>query len=115
MRRSRTYFARRTNSTRKYLEVSTNTPSQCPTTDASCTVKEALRRGKRFHIVHHDWFEFSAVAGKKLPERDYSMRKLQAKKQAEKRALAKIERGKREGEKAVNTSEFYPFRDLFRR
>lgn len=67
-------------------------------------VKEALARGKKQHIVHCDWFEISAVNDKKEPERDYSMRNILAKQNAAKRELARIERGKREGERAVNTS-----------
>lgn len=68
-------------------------------------VKEALARGKQQHIVHCDWFEISAVNDKKEPERDYSMRNILAKQNAAKRELARIERGKREGERAVNTSK----------
>lgn len=68
-------------------------------------VKEALARGKRQHIVHCDWFEISAVNDKKEPERDYSMRNILAKQNAAKRELARIEKGKREGERAVNTSK----------
>lgn len=70
-------------------------------------VKEALARGKQQHIVHCDWFEISAVNDKKEPERDYSMRNILAKQNAAKRELARIEKGKREGERAVNTSKIY--------
>lgn len=67
-------------------------------------VKEALKRGKRLHIVHFDWFEFSTVKEKRQPERDYSMRIFLAKQNAARRELARIEKGKRDGEKFVNTS-----------
>ncbi|KAK1242587.1 hypothetical protein MKX08_005399 [Trichoderma sp. CBMAI-0020] len=70
-------------------------------------IKEALARGKQQHIVHCDWFEISAVNDKKEPERDYSMRNILAKQNAAKRELARIEKGKREGERAVNTSKTY--------
>lgn len=70
-------------------------------------VKEALARGKQQHIVHCDWFEISAVNDKKQPERDYSMRSILAKQNAAKRELARIEKGKREGERAVNSSKIY--------
>lgn len=67
-------------------------------------VKLALKRNKRLHIVHYDWFEFSTVAEKRLPEREFSMRNFQAKQRAKERERAKIEKGKRDGEKFVNTS-----------
>lgn len=67
-------------------------------------VREALKRGKRCHIVHHDWFEFSTVWEKREPEREYSMRHILAKQNAARRGQGKIERGKKEGEKSVNTS-----------
>ncbi|RFU75950.1 anthranilate synthase component ii [Trichoderma arundinaceum] len=73
--------------------------------------KEALARGKRQHIVHCDWFEISAVNEKKEPERDYSMRNILAKQNAAKREQAQIERGKREGERAVNTNFFHIYND----
>lgn len=72
-------------------------------------VKEALARGKRQHIVHCDWFEISAVNEKRQPEREYSMRNILAKQNAAKREVARIERGKREGERAVNTSTLIHF------
>ncbi|KAL7900855.1 hypothetical protein HDV63DRAFT_402251 [Trichoderma sp. SZMC 28014] len=74
-------------------------------------IKEALARGKKQHIVHCDWFEISAVNDKKEPERDYSMRNILAKQNAAKRELARIERGKREGERAVNTNLFHIYID----
>ncbi|KAL6901717.1 hypothetical protein GGI43DRAFT_433761 [Trichoderma evansii] len=74
-------------------------------------IKEALARGKRQHIVHCDWFEISAVNDKKEPERDYSMRNILAKQNAAKRELARIEKGKREGERAVNTNLFHIYID----
>ncbi|KAH8122001.1 hypothetical protein FP744_10003232 [Trichoderma asperellum] len=74
-------------------------------------IKEALARGKRHHIVHCDWFEISAVNDKKEPERDYSMRNILAKQNAAKREQARIERGKREGERAVNTNLFHIYID----
>lgn len=70
----------------------------------SRTVKDALKRGKRFHIVHYDWFEFSTVQEKRLPEMEYSMRNILAKQNASKREQARIDKGKRDGEKFVNTS-----------
>ncbi|KAH0495390.1 hypothetical protein TgHK011_008947 [Trichoderma gracile] len=74
-------------------------------------IKEALARGKKQHIVHCDWFEISAVNDKKLPEREYSMRSILAKQNAAKREQARIERGKREGERAVNTNLFHIYTD----
>ncbi|KAM0464832.1 hypothetical protein ACHAPV_002672 [Trichoderma viride] len=74
-------------------------------------IKEALARGKQQHIVHCDWFEISAVNDKKEPERDYSMRNILAKQNAAKRELARIEKGKREGERAVNTNLFHIYID----
>ncbi|KAF7562688.1 hypothetical protein G7046_g1428 [Stylonectria norvegica] len=74
-------------------------------------VREALKRGKRFHIVHFDWFEFSAVKEKREPEKEYSMRNILAKKNAARRELARIEKGKRDGEKFVNTNLFHIYRD----
>ncbi|PON26328.1 hypothetical protein TGAM01_v204804 [Trichoderma gamsii] len=74
-------------------------------------IKEALARGKQQHIVHCDWFEISAVNDKKQPERDYSMRNILAKQNAAKRELARIEKGKREGERAVNTNLFHIYID----
>ncbi|KND92353.1 hypothetical protein TOPH_03147 [Tolypocladium ophioglossoides CBS 100239] len=78
-------------------------------------VKDALTRGKRFHIVHYDWFEFSTVYEKRQPERDYSMRNYLAKQNAAKREQAQIERGKKEGEKFVNTNLYHVYidRDFF--
>ncbi|KAL7823451.1 hypothetical protein V8C26DRAFT_425534 [Trichoderma gracile] len=73
--------------------------------------KEALVRGKKQHIVHCDWFEISAVNDKKLPEREYSMRSILAKQNAAKREQPRIERGKREGERAVNTNLFHIYTD----
>lgn len=67
-------------------------------------VKDALKRGKRFHIVHCDWFEFSAIKNKRLPEKEFSMRNILAKQNAKRRERARIEKGKRDGEKFVNTS-----------
>ncbi|KAM0476708.1 hypothetical protein ACHAPX_006129 [Trichoderma viride] len=74
-------------------------------------IKEALARGKQQHIVHCDWFEISAVNDKKQPERDYSMRNILAKQNAAKRELARIEKGKREGERAINTNLFHIYID----
>ncbi|KAH6890480.1 hypothetical protein B0T10DRAFT_605968 [Thelonectria olida] len=74
-------------------------------------VKEALKRGKRFHIVHYDWFEFSAVQDKRLPEREYSMRNILSKQNAARRERAKIEKGKRDGERFANTNLYHIYRD----
>ncbi|QYT04306.1 BRCT domain-containing protein [Trichoderma simmonsii] len=74
-------------------------------------LKEALAHGKRQHIVHCDWFEISAVNEKREPEREYSMRNIIAKQNAEKRERARIEKGKREGERAVNTNFFHIYSD----
>ncbi|KAL2680900.1 hypothetical protein Neosp_008503 [[Neocosmospora] mangrovei] len=74
-------------------------------------VKDALKRGKRFHIVHCDWFEFSAVKNKRLPEKEFSMRNILAKQNAKRRERARIERGKRDGEKFVNTNFYHIYRD----
>ncbi|PNY24566.1 Uncharacterized protein TCAP_05496 [Tolypocladium capitatum] len=74
-------------------------------------VEDALKRGKRFHIVHYDWFEFSTVYEKRQPERNYSMRNYLAKQNAAKREQARIERGKKEGEKFVNTNLYHVYTD----
>ncbi|RMJ11470.1 hypothetical protein CDV36_008867 [Fusarium kuroshium] len=74
-------------------------------------VKDALKRGKRFHIVHCDWFEFSAVKNKRLPEKEFSMRNILAKQNAKRRERARIEKGKRDGEKFVNTNFYHIYRD----
>ncbi|KAH7143949.1 hypothetical protein EDB81DRAFT_857361 [Dactylonectria macrodidyma] len=81
-------------------------------------VREALKRGKRFHIVHCDWFMFSAMTEQRQPEREYSMRNIIAKQNAAKREQARIEKGKKEGEKFINANffhiyidrEFFPYR-----
>lgn len=70
-------------------------------------VKKALKLGKGIHIVHCDWFEYSTVKNKKLPEADYSMRSLIAKENAKKREKARIEKGIRNAEKFVNTSMLF--------
>ncbi|KAK2928517.1 BRCT domain superfamily [Fusarium oxysporum f. sp. vasinfectum] len=74
-------------------------------------VRKALKLGKGIHIVHCDWFEYSTVKNKKLPEADYSMRSLVAKENAKKREKARIEKGKRNAEKFVNTNLFHLYRD----
>ncbi|KAL6860884.1 hypothetical protein J3F83DRAFT_717193 [Trichoderma novae-zelandiae] len=74
-------------------------------------IKEALARGKKQHIVHCDWFEISAVSDKKQLEKEYSMRNILAKLNAAKREQARVERGKREGERAVNTNLFHIYTD----
>ncbi|KAH6984906.1 hypothetical protein BKA56DRAFT_671364 [Ilyonectria sp. MPI-CAGE-AT-0026] len=78
-------------------------------------VKDALKRGKQFHIVHYDWFEFSTVHEKREPETEYSMRNILAKQNASKREQARIEKGKKNGEKLVNTNFFHIYidRDFF--
>ncbi|PHH87059.1 hypothetical protein CDD83_9353 [Cordyceps sp. RAO-2017] len=78
-------------------------------------VKEALRLGRRCHIVHVDWFEFSTVHEKRQPEAEYSMRSLLAAQNAARRAQARLERGRKEGEKSVNTNLYhiYTDRDFF--
>jgi hypothetical protein len=68
-------------------------------------VKEALRRGKReCHIVHSDWLEFSCIRNKKLPEAEYSMRKVLERERQERLREQKVEKGKQIGEKLVNPS-----------
>ncbi|CAH0043291.1 unnamed protein product [Clonostachys solani] len=74
-------------------------------------VKQALKRGKRFHIVHYDWFEFSAVQEKKQPEKEYSMRVLLAKQKAREREERRIEKGIKDEEKFVNTNLFHIYTD----
>ncbi|KAM4068116.1 anthranilate synthase component II [Hirsutella rhossiliensis] len=74
-------------------------------------VKEALKRVKRCYIVHYDWFELSTVGEKREPEREYSMRHRLAKQNAAKREQARIERGKKEGEKFVNTNLYHIYQD----
>ncbi|KAF5721741.1 anthranilate synthase component II [Fusarium mundagurra] len=74
-------------------------------------VRAALKLGKGIHIVHCDWFEYSTVKNKKLPEADYSMRSLVAKENAKKREKTRIEKGKRNAEKFVDTNNFHLYRD----
>ncbi|KAK7415865.1 hypothetical protein QQX98_005554 [Neonectria punicea] len=74
-------------------------------------VKEALKRGKALHIVHYDWFEFSTVQEKRQSEREYSMRNILAKQNALRREQARIEKGKKDGEKSVNTNFFHIYID----
>ncbi|KAF5027870.1 hypothetical protein F66182_11 [Fusarium sp. NRRL 66182] len=74
-------------------------------------VRQALKRGKGFHIVHCDWFEFSTAQNKRLPEVEYSMRSLVAKEMAKKREKERAEKGKRDAEKFVNTSHYHLYRD----
>ncbi|KAF5681063.1 hypothetical protein FHETE_94 [Fusarium heterosporum] len=73
-------------------------------------IKEALKR-KRVNIIHVDWFEFSTVKNAKLDESDYSMRNIQAKDNAKKRERVRREKGRRNGEKFVNTNFFHLYRD----
>ncbi|KIL95272.1 hypothetical protein FAVG1_00008 [Fusarium avenaceum] len=73
-------------------------------------VKEALKR-KRVYIVHCDWFEFSTTKNKRLAEADYSMRSLQAKENAKRRETERLEKGRRNGQKFVNTNFFHLYRD----
>lgn len=61
-------------------------------------------KNKSIHIVHYDWFEFSTVENKKYPEKEYSMREIIAHERAIEREEARIEKGKRDAEKFVNTS-----------
>ncbi|KAF4454093.1 hypothetical protein F53441_3330 [Fusarium austroafricanum] len=74
-------------------------------------IRQALKLGKGMHIIHCDWFEFSAARNKKLPEADFSMRNIIAKENAIKREKARIEKGKRDAEKFVNTNHFHLYRD----
>ncbi|UNI21394.1 hypothetical protein JDV02_007388 [Purpureocillium takamizusanense] len=74
-------------------------------------VKEALKRGNRAHIVHFDWFEISAVNEKRQHESEYSMRDVLAKKNAARRERERVERGKREGERFVNTNLYHIYSD----
>ncbi|KAK7428933.1 hypothetical protein QQZ08_004550 [Neonectria magnoliae] len=74
-------------------------------------VKEALKRGNCLHIVHYDWFEFSTVQEKRQSEREYSMRNILAKQNALRREQARIEKGKKDGEKFVNTNFFHIYID----
>ncbi|KAM5359094.1 hypothetical protein ACJZ2D_014737 [Fusarium nematophilum] len=74
-------------------------------------VREALERGKSCHLVHLDWFEFSTVKEKRQPEQLYSMRSIHAKHKAKKREQARIEKGKRDGEKFVNTNFYHIYTD----
>ncbi|KAF4977337.1 hypothetical protein FZEAL_6109 [Fusarium zealandicum] len=74
-------------------------------------VKEALKRGKRLHIVHFDWFEYSTVKNKRLPENEFSMRNILAKQNAKRREEARAEKGRRDGENFVNTTLYHIYRD----
>ncbi|KAJ4119922.1 hypothetical protein NW768_010512 [Fusarium equiseti] len=67
-------------------------------------IKQALKRYKNFPIIHYDWYEFSTVQNKRLPEKDYSMRSLQAKLNAKRRERERWEKGIQQGKKFVNTS-----------
>lgn len=75
-------------------------------------VKAALKRRKTkghkmFHIVHADWFEFCTTTNKKEPEEDFSMLVSVAQENAARREAARIEQGKRNGERFVNTSRYF--------
>lgn len=72
---------------------------------ALCLVK-GKAKDRKLHIVHCDWFEVSAVHNRKLPEDEYSMRQREAERKAAEREERRIERGKANGEKFVNTSKF---------
>ncbi|KAM3433534.1 hypothetical protein NHJ13734_006416 [Beauveria thailandica] len=74
-------------------------------------VRQVLKDYKRVHIVHYDWLEFSAVANKRLPEREYSMRNILAKERAEKSERNRQENGRREGERGVNPTLFHIYQD----
>ncbi|RDA83721.1 hypothetical protein CP532_0236, partial [Ophiocordyceps camponoti-leonardi (nom. inval.)] len=76
-------------------------------------VKQALALGKRCNVVHHDWFEFSiaALREKRLPEHQFRMLSRLAKQRAKERALNRLARGEREGERCVNTNLFHIYRD----
>ncbi|KAL4724929.1 hypothetical protein ACLX1H_008376 [Fusarium chlamydosporum] len=74
-------------------------------------IKEALKRHKSLQIIHCDWYEFSTVQDKKLPERDYSMRSLQAKENAKRRERERWEKGIQQGKKFVNTNFYHLYRD----
>lgn len=73
-------------------------------TDLNYLVKTVLNEYKRIHIVHYDWLEFSAVANRRLPEREYSMRNILSKENAARRERNRLENGRRQGEKSVNPS-----------
>ncbi|RGP70799.1 hypothetical protein FSPOR_3819 [Fusarium sporotrichioides] len=74
-------------------------------------IKQALKRHKNFPIIHCDWYEFSTVHDKKLPERDYSMRSLLAKQNAKRREKERWEKGIQQGKKFVNTNFYHLYRD----
>ncbi|KAL3593743.1 hypothetical protein FPOAC2_08044 [Fusarium poae] len=74
-------------------------------------IKQALERHKNFPIIHCDWFEFSTVNDKRLPEKDYSMRSLQAKQNAKRREKERWEKGIQQGKKFVNTNFYHLYRD----
>ncbi|PHH62691.1 hypothetical protein CDD81_6760 [Ophiocordyceps australis] len=74
-------------------------------------VREALKRGKRFHLVHYDWFSVSTVCEKRQPEREYSMRSILAKQNAARRDEARILRGRKQGERMVNSNLFHLYTD----
>ncbi|KAJ6783662.1 hypothetical protein PWT90_06732 [Aphanocladium album] len=61
--------------------------------------------------VHYDWLEFSAVANRRLPERQYSMRTILAKQRAEERERKRLQNGRRLGERSVNPNFFHVYRD----
>ncbi|CEI68599.1 unnamed protein product [Fusarium venenatum] len=73
-------------------------------------IKQALKRHKNFPIIHCDWFEFSTVNEKRLPERDYSMRSLQAKLNAKRREKERWEKGIQQGKKFI-TYFYHLYRD----
>ncbi|KAJ4012190.1 hypothetical protein NW752_004584 [Fusarium irregulare] len=74
-------------------------------------IKQALKRHKNFPIIHCDWYEFSTVQNKRLPEKDYSMRSLQAKLNAKRREKERWEKGIQQGKKFVNTNFYHLYRD----
>ncbi|RCI15895.1 hypothetical protein L249_3007 [Ophiocordyceps polyrhachis-furcata BCC 54312] len=77
-------------------------------------VKEGLALGKRCNVVHHDWFEFSIVSlqEKRLPEYPFRMLSRLAKQRAEERALNRLRRGEREGERSlILAGLFHVYRD----
>ncbi|KAF5230053.1 hypothetical protein FAUST_10033 [Fusarium austroamericanum] len=74
-------------------------------------IKKALKGPKNVSIIHSDWFEFSTVHEKRLPERDYSMRSLQAKQNAKRREKERWEKGIQLGKKFVNTNFYHLYLD----
>lgn len=74
------------------------------------SVKRALL-GKKLHIVHIDWFDFSCNRNRRLPEKDYNFKALRDEERVRKRLLmaeVKAKKNHAMGERWINPGE-HPF------